>query len=77
MSPYLYKTTEAPRYILGHAVTLALVAFSSVLYAFMSWYFTRRNAARRNGEEDYKIDGKSEDEIAEMGDESPRFVYTM
>ena len=72
----LYKTSEAPRYVRGHAVTLALLAFAGVVYGMMSFYFTQRNTARREGKEDDKIRGKSELEIAEMGDESPRFIFT-
>jgi len=36
----------------------------------------RANARRARGEEDWKIEGMSEEEIAELGDKNPRFVYT-
>jgi hypothetical protein len=75
-APFFYLMRDAPRYIKGHAITLALVAFATVLYGLLSLYFSRRNAARRNGNEDYKIAGNSEEEIAELGDESPRFIFT-
>ena len=61
----------------GHAVTLALVAFSAVIYASMSLYFVKRNRGRREGKEDWKMEGKSEEEIAEMGDENPRYMYVI
>ncbi|PYH91930.1 phosphoglycerate mutase-like protein [Aspergillus ellipticus CBS 707.79] len=35
MSPFLYKTHEAPRYVRGNAVTLALVGFAGVVYGLM------------------------------------------
>lgn len=41
----------------------------------MFFYYRQQNARRAAGEEDFKIEGKSEDEIAAMGDDSPRFVY--
>lgn len=75
--PQLYPANEGPRYIRGHAVTLAMVAFSSLVYAFMWWYFSMVNARRARGAEDYKIEGLSDAEIAELGDDSPRFVYTV
>lgn len=75
-APFFYLTKDAPRYVKGHAITLGLVALATVLYGLLSLYFTRRNTARRDGKEDYKMAGKSEEEIAEMGDESPKFVYT-
>jgi hypothetical protein len=43
----------------------------------MSLYFVKRNRARRAGAEDWKRAGKSEEEIAEMGDENPRYMYVV
>lgn len=76
LSSFLYPMAEGPRYVRGHGVTLALVGFAAVLYAGMSVYFVRRNKKRLSGAEDGRVVGKSEEEIAEMGDESPRFVFT-
>ena len=53
-----------------------MVAMAAILYAFMSVYFFRRNKARRDGKEDDAIHSKSEAEIAELGDENPRFIFT-
>ncbi|KAI4132518.1 MAG: hypothetical protein LQ347_002539, partial [Umbilicaria vellea] len=76
MAPFLYKTTESPRYVKGHAVTLAMVGFASCVYGFMSWYFARENRRRKEGKEDGKIVGMTEEDIAEMGDRNPRYIYT-
>jgi hypothetical protein len=54
-----------------------MVAWACAVYAFMWFYFARVNARRARGEEDHKIEGMSDDEIAELGDDSPRFVYTI
>jgi hypothetical protein len=54
---------------------MGFVALGSLIYGSMFLYYVRANAARRAGKEDYKIEGKTEDEIAAMGDDSPRFVY--
>jgi hypothetical protein len=75
-APFYYATKDAPRYVKGHAITLGLVAFATLLYGALSLYFTKRNTERREGKDDYKMAGKSEEEIAEMGDESPRYMYT-
>ncbi|KAI9801700.1 MAG: hypothetical protein M1833_002382 [Piccolia ochrophora] len=77
MAPFLYKTVEGPRYVKGHSVTLAMVGYASVLYGFLWWYHARINKKRKAGEEDWKIEGKSAEEVAELGDESPLFVYTI
>jgi hypothetical protein len=51
--------------------------FAVVVYAFMSMWFTKANSRRRQGLEDERISGMSHDEINEMGDRNPRFVYTI
>ena len=56
---------------------MAMAAMSAVLYGGMWLYFVRRNKNRLAGKGNYKLEGKSEEEIAEMGDESPRFIYTI
>ena len=73
----VYKTGEGLRFVKGHAVTLCLVAFASVVYGIMWWVFAQKNKRRREGKEDVHYEHISEEEIAELGDESPRFIYTI
>lgn len=73
----LYPTAEGPRFVKGHAVSLALVGMSSVLFAFMSWYLSQKNRRRERGEEDEKVANMSESEIDELGDASPRYIFTI
>ncbi|KAI9837836.1 MAG: hypothetical protein M1819_006770 [Sarea resinae] len=75
MAPFLYETYYGPRYTKGHAVTLSLVAFASCVYAVMAFYFSGKNKRREAGDEDGVMEGKTEEEINEMGDWSPRFRY--
>ncbi|KAH8431558.1 putative MFS transporter [Aspergillus melleus] len=77
MSPFLYKTNEAPRYVRGNAVTLSLVGFAGVVYGLMWVYYRGKNNRRDRGMEDYKVEGMTEEEIEEMGDRSPRFRYSL
>ncbi|KIW74920.1 hypothetical protein Z517_11691 [Fonsecaea pedrosoi CBS 271.37] len=76
MAPFLYKTDEAPRFVRGQAVSLSMVAMAGGIYVFMGAYFFARNKRRRAGHEDAKMAGKTEEEIAEMGDENPRYMFT-
>jgi hypothetical protein len=73
----LYPAKEGPRYVRGHAVTMAMVAWACLCYAFMWFYFARVNAQRAKGDEDHGVHGMTDEEIAELGDDSPRFVYTI
>ena len=70
-------TREGPRYVKGHAITLALVAMTTCIYIFMWNYFTKVNKQRAEGKIDKKHEGLSEDELAELGDDSPRFRYVI
>ncbi|KAL8716125.1 MAG: hypothetical protein Q9220_000030 [cf. Caloplaca sp. 1 TL-2023] len=76
LSAQLYPSSESPRFIRGHAVSLGMVGMAGVIFASLTWYYSRRNDQRRAGEEDSRIENMSEEEIAELGDESPRFIFT-
>lgn len=73
----LYPTAEGPKYLKGHAVTLGMVSMATLIYGFMWWILARRNAYRREGKGHEEFVNMSEEEIAELGDASPRFIYTV
>lgn len=75
MAPFIYLTKEGPRYTRGHAVTMSLLAVASLIYGFMWYWFSRVNKARDAGERSSKFDDWTEEELAELGDESPHFRY--
>ncbi|KAH7096867.1 putative MFS transporter [Auriculariales sp. MPI-PUGE-AT-0066] len=75
MAPFLYATADKPRYVKGHAVSLAMVAFATSVYAFFWIWFERANSRRARGEEDHRVEGKTVDEVEAMGDDDPAFRY--
>ncbi|KAJ4342278.1 hypothetical protein N0V87_001264 [Didymella glomerata] len=77
MAPFIYTTREGPRYIRGHAITLALVAMAVFIYLLMWTYFSKVNKQRAEGKVDREHEGLSEDELAELGDDSPHFRYVI
>ena len=54
---------------------MGLVAMGTLIHGGMFVYYRRANARRAAGKEDYKMEGKSEEELTAMGDDSPRFIY--
>ncbi|KAG7150390.1 hypothetical protein HYQ46_000670 [Verticillium longisporum] len=72
----LYATSDSPRFIKGHAISMAFVCMSSVIYMSFWAYFRFLNKKRDEGKEDEKVRGKTEEEIREMGEYNPRFRYT-
>ncbi|KAI5459137.1 major facilitator superfamily domain-containing protein [Mariannaea sp. PMI_226] len=75
-APFLYPTADGPRFIKGHAVSMALVAMSSALYLVFWLWFRHKNQRKLAGKEDYKVQGMQQEEIEEMGEHNPRFLYT-
>ncbi len=66
-TPFLFPTADAPTFYMGHGVSLAAITTSGSIFALMSWYYTRVNRNRAAGKEDWKIEGKTDAEIEEMG----------
>ncbi|KAK6069557.1 major facilitator superfamily transporter [Seiridium cupressi] len=69
-------TAEGPRYIRGDAVSLSMVGMATCIYSFMWFWFRRENAKRDAGHIDPAYEGLSEEELAELGDDSPHYRYT-
>ncbi|KAI5865625.1 high-affinity nicotinic acid transporter [Durotheca rogersii] len=75
VSPFIYRTDGAPRYVLGHAITLGCVAYTAILYTIVSYLLKRENKKRDRGERGHVLDGKTEAEIAKLGDMHPSYRY--
>lgn len=69
----LYPTSEGPRFVRGHAVTMSLVALGCVIYGLLCTYYQQENRRRAAGSRDAAVEGLSEEEIVALGDDSPRF----
>ncbi|GKT64068.1 major facilitator superfamily transporter [Colletotrichum tofieldiae] len=77
MSSFIYQAIDRPRYIRGHAVTLSMVGMATCLYGFLWFWYWRENKQREAGHIQSKHADLSDDEMAELGDESPRYRYTI
>jgi hypothetical protein len=43
----------------------------------MWFHLGRINSRREKGEEEHLVEGMTDEDVAEMGDDSPRFRYTI
>ncbi|KAK7923616.1 hypothetical protein PG985_007687 [Apiospora marii] len=76
MAPFIYLTAEGPRYIRGNAVSLSMVGMAVCIYGFLWFWFRRENRRRDAGHVSAKHQHLSEQELMELGDESPHYRYT-
>ncbi|KAL8640733.1 MAG: hypothetical protein Q9226_008713, partial [Calogaya cf. arnoldii] len=74
-APFLYPTLDSPRFVMGHAVTIALLGFTGLMVGIVWWAMVRINKRRESGDEDGKIMGLTEEQTDALGDESPRYRY--
>lgn len=74
----IYRTEDAPRFFLGHGVAIAyegLFLFGGSLVQHIGLRIENRR--RIQGELDHLVEGKTEDEVALLGDKRPDFLYTL
>lgn len=76
-APFLYSSKYAPTYTPGYAATIGLLSLGIVIYVALHLYFRMMNRRKLAGKEDWRIEGKTEEEIAEMGEDNPRYLYTI
>lgn len=54
-----------------------MVAMGTCIYGFMWFWYWRANKKRAAGEMSEKHRGMEEEELMELGDDSPRYSYTI
>ena len=70
-------SSDAPRYIKGNSIALSLVGLASLAFGLLWFSYARENRRRDEGVIKPEHANLSEEELAELGDESPRFRYTI
>ncbi|GAB7335317.1 hypothetical protein MBLNU13_g07715t1 [Cladosporium sp. NU13] len=74
-APFIYPTGDAPRFVKGHAISMAMAAMSAVIFLGLWAWFRRQNRQKLSGLEDHKAEGMTEEEAEELGEHNPRFLY--
>jgi hypothetical protein len=54
-----------------------MVGFGTVIYAFMWWWYRRENSRRDAGIVKEKYRNLDEEEMKELGDDSPHYRFTV
>jgi MFS family permease len=75
VSPFIYRSNDSPKFTFGHAFTLVCVLVAAILHVYVSVMLRRENKKRDQGERDHVLEGKTEAEIAKLGDYHPSYRY--
>lgn len=76
-SPFLFSNEHAPHYRPGYAATIGMLALAMVIHTAVYLHFRRKNQRKLSGKEDWRIQGMTEEEAAELGEDNPRYLYTL
>ena len=93
MASNFYRSPDAPRYILGHALELGFISAGILALCAQVWGYKRINGKRREEEEEllmvrrdmraedggegFVLGGYSKMELSELGDRAVTFRYTL
>lgn len=73
MASNFYRSEDAPRYTMGHALEIAFIVAGMVAVGILVFGYKKINAKREKiGDE-----GLTVEQMARMGDKSPRFRYVL
>ena len=77
VSSNIYRAKDKPRFKLGHDVVLGYLSLAMVGTIVSLLYLSYENRARRAGKRDHRIEGKTKQEILDLGDHDPSYVYRL
>ncbi|KAJ3484973.1 hypothetical protein NLI96_g5276 [Meripilus lineatus] len=75
----IYRSQDAPRYVLGHGLELMFVGIGFITLPLTVLIYTRINAKRDRQQKEMAENGIrfTDDELRRMGDRAPDFRYTL
>ncbi|PKS10908.1 hypothetical protein jhhlp_002666 [Lomentospora prolificans] len=77
IAAWTYLLADAPGYTKGHAVNLGFSCLCIVAVGLAIYYLNHENKLKRAGKRDYRLAGKSESEIQDLGHEHPEFKFSL
>lgn len=76
-SVWTYLPTDAPNYHKGNSLNLGTSSLVCVLTVLGAWYVRWENAKRQRGGRDYRLEGKTPEELVQLGYLHPQFKYQL
>lgn len=76
-SPFLFSNADrASGWRPGYGASIGMLVLAVCIHTAVYLTFRNKNKRKLAGLEDWRIEGKTEAEIAEMGEHNPRYIYT-
>lgn len=72
---WTYAPSDAPLYRKGNLANLSCCSAICVIVSLTALYVRWENKKRDRGERDYRLEGKSQDELRNLGYKHPQFRY--
>ncbi|EWG53890.1 hypothetical protein FVEG_12224 [Fusarium verticillioides 7600] len=76
-APFLFSNDYEPHYRPGYGASIGMLALAVCIHTAVYLHFKRLNKRKLSGQEDWRMEGKTEEEIAELGEHNPRYMYTL
>ena len=76
-APFLFSTATGPEYRPGYATSIGTLFLGMLMACTLCGWYWHQNRQRIAGKQDWRTSDKSEEEIAELGDKSPLYRYTL
>ncbi|KAH7245294.1 major facilitator superfamily domain-containing protein [Fusarium tricinctum] len=76
-SPFLFEDKYKPTYRPGYGASIGMLVLAVCIHTAVYLHFKKLNKRKLSGQEDWRIEGKTEEEINEMGEHNPRYMYTL
>lgn len=76
-SPFLYSSGDAPLYRPGYGATIGLLALGICIYLALYFWYRAANKRKLTGQEDWRMEGLTDEEVNELGEFNPRYLYTI
>merc|ERR1712000_319541 len=70
-----WVTVNQPRY--GKRAFASGIFIAMVVHTTLYFHLKKKNKRKLAGDEDWRMEGKTEEEINEMGEHNPRYLYTL
>ncbi|KAL8369863.1 hypothetical protein RB595_000287 [Gaeumannomyces hyphopodioides] len=76
-SSYMFESKHAPTFYPGYGVTIGLLVLGLACIVALHCIFRWENRRRARGELDWLVEGRTEEDVVELGERSPYFRFTV